>query len=70
MSFATLLNEEGARVEASRVKVDGEQARVVSSMVGGRPVYRVVLGPYASRADAERVGKRAAHPYWIFEGMP
>ena len=70
VSFATLLSEEGARIEASRVKVDGEQARVVSSMVGGRPVYRVVLGPYASRADAERVGKRAAHPYWVFEGMP
>lgn len=70
VSFATLLNEEGARIEASRVKVDGEQARVVSSIVGGRPVYRVVLGPYASRADAERIGKRAAHAYWVFEGMP
>ena len=70
VSFATLLSEQGARAEASRLNVDGEQARVVASIVSGRPVYRVVLGPYASRADAERVGKRAAHPYWIFEGMP
>jgi cell division septation protein DedD len=70
VSFATLLSEQGAQVEASRVNVDGVQARVVSSTVSGRPVYRVVLGPYPSRADAERVGKRAGHAYWVFEGMP
>jgi cell division septation protein DedD len=70
VSFATLLSEPAARAEASRVKVDGEQARVVTSSVGGRPVYRVVLGPYASRAEADRVGKRAGHAYWIYEGVP
>jgi cell division septation protein DedD len=70
VSFATLLSEPGARAEASRVVVDGEQARVVTSAVGGRPVYRVVLGPYASRAEADRVGKRAGHAYWIYEGVP
>ena len=70
VSFATLLSEQGARSEASRVKVDGDQARVVSSTISGRQVFRVVLGPYRSRADAERVGKRAGHSYWIFEGAP
>lgn len=70
VSFATLLSEEGARTEASRVMVDGERARVVSSTVSGRTVYRVVLGPYASRSDADRVGKRAGHAYWIYEGVP
>jgi hypothetical protein len=33
-------------------------------------VYRVVLGPYASRAEAERIGKSSGQSYWIFEGAP
>lgn len=70
VSFATLLSEDGARTEAARISADGEHARVVPSTVGGRTVYRVVLGPYGTRADAERVGKRAGHAYWIYEGVP
>lgn len=70
VSFATLLSEDGARTEAARISADGEHARVVPSTVGGRTVYRVVLGPYGTRADAERIGKRAGHAYWIYEGVP
>jgi hypothetical protein len=70
VSFATLLSEPAARAEASKITVDGLQARVVPSTVSGQTVYRVVLGPYGSRADADRAGKRAGHAYWIFEGAP
>ena len=70
VSFATLLSEPAARTEASRIAVDGAQARVVTSSVSGHPVFRVVLGPYATRGDADRVGKRAGHAYWIYEGVP
>lgn len=32
--------------------------------------YRVVLGPYATRADAEAIGKRLGRPYWIYQPEP
>lgn len=70
VSFATLLDANRARGEATRIRVDGQMARVVSSVIGGRTLYRVVLGPYPTRADAERVGQRAGYPYWVFPGEP
>jgi cell division protein FtsN len=70
VSFATLLDANRARGEATRIRVDGQMARVVSSVIGGRTLYRVVLGPYPTRAEAERVGQRAGYPYWVFSGEP
>lgn len=29
--------------------------------------YRVVLGPYASRAQAEAIGRRLGRPFWIYQ---
>lgn len=70
VSFATLLDANRARGEATRIRVDGQMARVVTSVIGGRTLYRVVLGPYATRAEAELVGQRAGYPYWVFSGEP
>jgi septal ring-binding cell division protein DamX len=39
-------------------------------MRNGQPVYRVVLGPYATREDADRVGRESRQSYWIYEGGP
>ena len=29
--------------------------------------YRVVLGPYPTRAQAEAIGRKLGRPYWIYQ---
>jgi hypothetical protein len=29
--------------------------------------YRVVLGPYPTRTDAEAIGRKLGRPFWIFQ---
>lgn len=71
VSFAALLSEQSAREMAQRITVNGQRARVVTTTTAGRNVYRVVLGPYPSRAEAERVGRASRRSgYWVFEGLP
>ena len=70
VSFATHLVEERAREMADRVRVAGRRARVVSGMRDGIPIYRVVLGPFDDREQAERAGMESRLPYWVFEGVP
>lgn len=70
VSFAVVLSEERARSVASEIVVDGERAHVVSGRSGETNVFRVVLGPYRTRADAERVGKASGRQYWVYDGVP
>jgi hypothetical protein len=70
VSFASFPSESRAREIASAIKVRGESPRVVPARVGVTTVYRVVLGPYASRTEAERVGRESGHTYWVFEATP
>jgi cell division septation protein DedD len=70
VQFAAALTERLARDAASEVKVDGITPHISTSTSGGKMVFRVTLGPYNSRAEAERVGKASGRPYWIFEGAP
>ena len=70
VSFAALLSEDAARQVASTIKVGGNAAHVVSTTSAGSPIYRVVLGPFATRDEAERVGRAARRDYWIYEGSP
>ena len=37
---------------------------------GSDEAYRVVLGPYTTRDEAERVGRESKQSYWIYEGGP
>jgi cell division protein FtsN len=30
-------------------------------------MYRVVLGPYPTREEAETIGRKLGMPYWIFQ---
>jgi hypothetical protein len=32
--------------------------------------YRVVLGPYPTRAEAEAIGRKLGRPYWIYQPEP
>lgn len=70
VSFAAILDETQARALAARIRVDGQTPRITASEREGRTLYRVVLGPYPSRAEAERVGRASGQSYWIFEGVP
>jgi hypothetical protein len=70
VSFAVVLNEERARAQAADIVVEGERAHVVAGRSGETPVFRVVLGPYPTRADAERIGRASGRQYWIYDGVP
>lgn len=70
VSFATLLSEERATEMARDIKIDGRTARVIEGNRDGIPIWRVVLGPFDRREDAERAGMASRLPYWVFEGVP
>ncbi len=70
VSFAGFLTEDRAKELAARIHVGGENARVVTSSRDGSTIYRVVLGPYLTKEEAERAGKESGLAYWVFEGLP
>jgi cell division septation protein DedD len=70
VSFAAVLNEARAREIAEGIDVDGQRPRVVTAQTAGTTVYRVVFGPYATKIDAERIGRASKHNYWVYEGVP
>jgi hypothetical protein len=70
VSFAALLSEEKAQQIASLIKVNGNPAHVVSTTTAGSPIFRVVMGPFQTREEADKVGRAAKHEYWIYEGSP
>jgi septal ring-binding cell division protein DamX len=70
VSFAALLSADKARDLAASIHVGSEAARVVTSVRDGATIYRVVLGPYTTRDDAERVGRESKQSYWVYEGGP
>lgn len=70
VSFAALLVPEKARELASQIRVGGQTPRVVAATRDGATIYRVVLGPFATREEADRVGRESRQSYWVYEGGP
>ena len=70
VSFAAVLSEDKARELAGSIVVNGIPAHVVSTTTAGSPIYRVVLGPFATRDEAVKLGKASRRDYWIYEGSP
>ena len=70
VSFATLLDETQAREQAQKINVNGRAARVVTGIVAGTTVYRIVLGPYQTRDEAEQVGRASGQSFVIYAGTP
>jgi len=67
VSFAAVLSEQRAKEVASGFSVNGVRPRVAASPSGSTTVYRVVLGPYQTREEAERVGRESRRQYWVYE---
>jgi hypothetical protein len=70
ISYAALLSEERARELAARINIGGEQPRVVTTTREGSTIYRVIMGPYLTREEADRVGRESGQSYWVYEGVP
>ena len=70
VSFAALLAADKARELAAQIKVGNEAARVVTAMRDGAAIYRVVLGPYPTKEEAERIGRESKQSFWVYEGGP
>lgn len=70
VSYAALLAADKARELAASIRVGGENARVVTSVRDGATIFRVVMGPYPTREEAERVGRESHQSYWVYEGGP
>lgn len=70
VQLAAVLTEDRAREIARTIRVGGAEPRVVVGTVDGTRVYRVVMGPFNSRAEADRVGRESGRDYWVFEGVP
>ena len=70
VSFAALMAPDKARDLAGTIHVGSETARVVTSVRDGATIYRVVLGPYPTKEEAERVGRDSKLSFWVYEGGP
>jgi cell division septation protein DedD len=68
VQFAALKAEGPAQQLANSIRANGERARVVVTTTNGIALYRVILGPYRTRPDAERAGQAAGRDYWVYEG--
>jgi septal ring-binding cell division protein DamX len=71
VQFAALLNQDSARARAAHITAAGRTARVVATPRGSATVYLVVLGPFASRTEAEAAARASKQPNpWVYEGAP
>jgi hypothetical protein len=70
VSFAVLLDETAARDQAAKITAEGRTARVMTSMIASTTVYRVVMGPFATRDEADRIGRASRHSYYVRVGSP
>ena len=68
VSFFALLSEQRAQTEAAKIRVGDEVAHVETIMRNGVPIYRVILGPYQTCAEAQRTAKASGRTVWIPEG--
>lgn len=77
LQFGALRDESAARELAREIREAGTATprvmatvRVVGTTVGESQVYRVIAGPFRTRADAEAAGQQTGKPYWVYEGVP
>ena len=67
VSFAAVLTPQKANEVAAEITINGSHPRVAATQSGGTAIYRVVLGPYSTREEADKVGKDSKRQYWVYE---
>jgi cell division septation protein DedD len=67
VSFAAVLSSEKATEVAAGSTINGMHPKVSPAQSGGTTIYRVVLGPYATREEADKVGRDSKRQYWVYE---
>ena len=70
VQFAALKSDSAARQAMKAIHITGAEPRVVPNTHDGVITFRVVIGPFPTRAEAERVARTAGLSYWIYEGAP
>ncbi|MEP7066755.1 MAG: SPOR domain-containing protein [Gemmatimonadota bacterium] len=70
VQFAALRAEEAANDILHQVHVTGATPRLVATTRDGVTIYRVVIGPYPTREEAERIAHTSGKSYWVYEGAP
>jgi len=71
VQFAAMPSEREACIELRALRLtDGVTPAVVPSTRSGKVVYRIVAGPFATRAQADRVGRASGHEYFLYGGAP
>lgn len=70
VSYAALLSESKATELANSIDVGGRRAHIITAPQPSGVVYRVVMGPYRTRADAERTGRQSGRDFWVYEERP
>jgi cell division septation protein DedD len=69
VSFFTLLSEQRAMTEAEAIRVGDQTAHVETVVRNGVPMYRVILGPYPTCAEAQQAARASKKTgAWIPEG--
>lgn len=67
VSFAAVLSAQKAGEMAASITVNGQHPHVVATQSGATSIFRVVLGPFSTREEAERVGRDSRLQYWVYE---
>jgi hypothetical protein len=70
VQFAALRSQQAAGDVLKDLHVSGATPRLVATTRDGVTIYRVVIGPFPSREDAERVASTSGKSYWVYEGAP
>jgi hypothetical protein len=69
VQVSTSQNEAWSSEMAQQLSRAGLTARVLSPK-GPDDGFRVVLGPYATREQAEAIGRKLGRPFWIYQPTP
>ena len=70
VQFAALRAQDAANDVLRDVHVTGATPRLVATTRDGVTIYRVVIGPFATRDEAEQVARTSGKSYWVYEGAP
>jgi YVTN family beta-propeller protein len=70
VQFAALRAQDAANEVMRQVHVSGASPRLVATTRDGVTIYRVVIGPYPTREEAERIARTSGKSYWVYEGAP